>query len=133
MHNMIQHPRFCKILCLLVWLSATGCSTIQFPWVYRIPVQQGNIIDQTKVDQLQIGMTKRQVQFVMGTALLSDVFHQDRWDYAYQLSRGNELLRERRFTVFFENDQLVRYAGDYEPNAEEPVEDTYYIEDAEQL
>lgn len=111
-------------------LALTACSWVRFPGVYRIPVQQGNIIDQKKVDQLEIGMTKRQVQYVMGTPLLNDVFHSDRWDYIYQLRRGDDTLRDRRFTVYFEDDKLSRYEGDYEPNAEEPVPDTY-IEDAE--
>ncbi len=120
-----------KPLCLSLAVVLAGCSYVRFPGVYRIAVQQGNIIDQKKVDQLKTGMSKRQVQYVMGTPLVSDVFHQDRWDYIYQLRRGGDVLRDRRFTVYFENDQLVHYDGDYEPNAEVPVEDTY-IEDAQQ-
>lgn len=107
----------------------SGCSSLKFPGVYRIPIQQGNIIEQEKVDQLELGMSKTQVQFVMGTPLLADVFHQDRWDYIYQLRRGDKTLRERRFTVFFDDDKLVKFEGDYEPNAEAPVDDNY-IEDA---
>lgn len=122
---------FYTLLAITVTASLTGCSYVRFPAVYRVAVQQGNIIDQKKVDQLQLGMTKRQAQFVMGSPLVNDVFHEDRWDYIYQLRRGDELLRDRRFTLFFENDALVRFEGDYEPNAEEPVEDTY-IEDAKQ-
>jgi outer membrane protein assembly factor BamE len=106
-----------------------ACSYLKFPGVYRIAVQQGNIIDQKKVDQLKVGMNKRQVQFVMGSPLLNDAFHEDRWDYIYQLRIGDETLRDRRFSVYFENDKLVRYEGDYEPNDQTPEEDTY-IEDA---
>ena len=127
-----------KIVPLLVFAAVaavaggplTGCSYLKFPGVYRIAVQQGNIIDQKKVDQLKVGMSKRQVQYVMGTPLLNDAFHENRWDYIYQIRLGDKTLRERRFTIFFTDDQLVRYDGDYEPNAETPVEDTY-IEDAE--
>ncbi len=106
-----------------------ACSYLKFPGVYRIAVQQGNIIDQKKVDQLKVGMNKRQVQFVMGSPLLNDAFHENRWDYIYQLRIGDKTLRDRRFSVYFENDQLVRYEGDYEPNDATPEEDTY-IEDA---
>lgn len=116
---------------LLSAVSLSGCSYLKFPGVYRIAVQQGNIIDQKKVDQLKTGMTKRQVQFVMGSALVNDAFNQDRWDYIYQLRRGDETLRSRRFTVYFDNDVLVRFEGDFEPNAEKP-EDVDYIEDAKQ-
>lgn len=122
---------FYTLIALSVTAGLSGCSYLKFPGVYRVAVQQGNIIDQKKVDQLQLGMTKRQAQFVMGSPLVNDVFHEDRWDYIYQLRRGDELLRDRRFTLFFEGDALVRFEGDYEPDAEEPVEDTY-IEDAQQ-
>lgn len=117
------------ILVLSGGLSA--CSYLKFPGVYRIAVQQGNIIDQKKVDQLKVGMTKRQVQFVMGSPLLNDAFHEDRWDYVYELRKGDDTLRDRRFTLFFEGDKLVRYEGDYEPNDNTPADDTY-IEDAKQ-
>jgi outer membrane protein assembly factor BamE len=121
---------FYSFVALLGLVMLSGCSTFKFPGVYRIAVQQGNIIDQKKVDQLALGMDKRQVQFVMGSPLLNDVFHEDRWDYIYYLRRGDDVLRDRRFTLYFEKDALVRFEGDYEPKAEKPVEDTY-IEDAE--
>lgn len=131
MKKIVRTISILPILGLFTIMTAVGCSNLKFPGVYRIPVQQGNIIDQKKVDQLKIGMTKRQAQFVMGSPLLNDVFHQDRWDYVYQLRRADETLRDRRFTLYFENDVLVRYDGDYEPNADVPLLDTY-IEDAEQ-
>ena len=131
---MQKKLRLIPFYTLLVLLSSTGlsgCAGFKFPGVYRIGVLQGNIIDQKKVDQLEIGMTKRQVQFVMGSPLLNDVFHEDRWDYIYQLRHGEDTLRDRRFTLFFENDALLRYEGDYEPHADAPVEEDTYIEDAE--
>ncbi len=123
---------------ILLAFIASGCSSLKFPGVYRIAVMQGNIIDQKKVDQLKLGMTKRQVQYVMGTPLLTDVFHEDRWDYIYQLRRGDKQLRDKRFTLYFESDALVRYDGDYEPKGPEETEDQTeqetetYIEDAKQ-
>lgn len=106
----------------------SACSSLRFPGVYRIPILQGNIIDQKKIDQLKLGMDKRQVQYVMGTPLVNDAFHSDRWDYLYQVRRAGKKLRDRRFSVYFENEKLARWEGDYEPNADAP-EDTY-IEDA---
>lgn len=129
MQKMLKRCVSCLSLALVA-VVMSGCANLQFPWVYRIVVQQGNIIEQKKVDQLELGMSKRQVQYIMGTPLVNDTFHDDRWDYIYQLQRGDELLRERRFTVYFENDQLVSYEGDYQPRSDEPVEDDY-IEDGE--
>ncbi|MGD8176043.1 outer membrane protein assembly factor BamE [Marinimicrobium sp. ARAG 43.8] len=91
--------------------SLTACSYFQFPGVHKIYVQQGHIITQEMLDQLETGMTKRQVRFVLGTPLLEDGFNQDRWDYYYNLKRGDNVLRERMLTVHFEDDQLVRYEG----------------------
>jgi outer membrane protein assembly factor BamE len=82
---------------------------------YRIPIQQGNVLDQDKVSQLQPGMAKRQVRYLLGTPMLVDPFHQDRWDYVYTFrpSRGDTV--ERRIALFFQNDQLARIEGDLRP------------------
>jgi outer membrane protein assembly factor BamE len=121
--------RFLPIVALLTIGGVTGCSYLKFPGVYRIAVLQGNIIDQKKVDQLKVGMSRRQVQYVMGSPLINDIFHEDRWDYVYQVRKGDEVMRDRRFTVYFEDDKLVRFEGDFEPS--EITTDTY-IEDAEE-
>lgn len=98
---------------LAIMLSA--CSSLEFPWVYKISVQQGNILDQEDIDKLEIGMTKRQVQFVMGSPLLVDTFNPDRWDYYYSKLDGEGKVMKKRFTVVFENDIYVRHEGDYAP------------------
>src|SRR5688572_16619289 len=122
MQKKITQLLLCAVLTAAGGVGLNGCSYLKFPGVYRIAVQQGNIIDQKKVDQLKVGMSKRQVQFVMGSPLLNDAFHENRWDYIYQLRKGDETLRNRRFTLYFADDKLVRYEGDYEPNTEKPVE-----------
>jgi len=88
---------------------------------YRIPIQQGNVVDQDRVNQLQPGMAKRQVRHIMGTPMLVDPFHQDRWDYLYTFrpSRGDS--EERRVALYFENDQLVRIEGDLKPEPADPA------------
>lgn len=106
-------------LVAVLFASLTGCSYFQFPGVHKIYVQQGHIITQEMIDQLETGMTKRQVRFVLGTPLLEDSFNQDRWDYHYSLSRGDDTLRERHLTVYFENDQMTHYEG----SAVRPQED----------
>ena len=91
-----------------------------FPFVYKINVQQGNIVTQEAVNQLQPGMNKRQVRFLLGTPMLIDVFHQDRWDYINTQREGRDPMVAKRLTLYFENDALARIEGDIkpEPNAE---------------
>jgi len=103
---------------LLTTAILTGCGgvgALDFPGVYKIGIPQGNIITQDMVDQLRPGMTKRQVIFVMGTPLVRDPFHQDRWDYIYSYQPGGGERGQEGITVFFENDQLVRFTGDFVP------------------
>ena len=100
----------------------TGCGNIgslDFPGVYKIGIPQGNIITQEMVDQLRPGMTKRQVIFVMGTPLVRDPYHQDRWDYVYNYQPGGGIRGQERISVFFVNDQLVSFTGDFVPNGAE--------------
>lgn len=106
------------LLSCLVLLTACGNRYFQFPGVYKINIIQGNIITQDMVDQLRPGMTKRQVVFVMGSPLVADPFHQDRWDYVYNYQPGGGVRVGERVTVYFEDDQLVRLIGDYQPNPE---------------
>lgn len=100
-----------------VLLAATGCSYFQFPGVYRIDVQQGNIITQDMMDKLKPGMTKRQVRFIMGTALVADTFHQDRWDYFYSLKDPNGNITREVVTMHFKDDKLTHFSGDYRPSS----------------
>jgi len=96
-------------------LGLTACSDLQFPWVYRINIDQGNIITQDMVNQLKPGMTRSQVQYVMGTALINDTFHDDRWDYVYTLQDSKGKRKEQRLTVFFQDDKLSSINGDFMP------------------
>jgi outer membrane protein assembly factor BamE len=80
---------------------------------YRIDVRQGNLVTQDMVAQLKPGLTKDQVRFVLGTPMLTDIFHADRWDYVYRLQKGSDgEIQQRRLAVFFENGKLVRLGGD---------------------
>ena len=90
----------------------SGCSTLKFPGVFKIDIGQGNIVTKEMVDKLKPGMTKRQVQYVMGSPLLVDTFHQNRWDYHYSILIGDQRLAKRHITLLFENDQFVKTIGD---------------------
>lgn len=99
-------------IALCASLIVTGCSVISMPGAYKIDIQQGNVITQEMVEKLKPGMSKSQVRFALGTPLLVDVFHQDRWDYVYSIQKGGNERQQRRLALFFENDQLARIEGD---------------------
>ena len=106
------------VACLLLLSACNNIGSMDFPGVYKISIPQGNIITQEMVDQLRPGMTKRQVIFVMGTPLIRDPYHQDRWDYVYNFQPGGGERGQERLSVPFENDQLVSLSGDFEPTPE---------------
>ena len=108
--------RLFVLLFAAVCLSA--CGAVGFPGVYRIDVEQGNIVTQEMVDQLQPGMTRRQVRFILGTPLIEDPFNQDRWDYPYVKRNGRTVLSESRLTVFFDGDTLLKYEADLKQERE---------------
>lgn len=102
-------------------LALAGCESLR-SWTppliqpYRPDVQQGNVITREMVEQLRAGMTRDQVRFLLGTPLLTSVFHQDRWDYVYYLQRGKgEEKQLRKLTVYFDHDRLARYESDPMP------------------
>ncbi|SRR6056297_1015793 len=103
------------LLLSLLLISMTACGFIGFPGVYKINIEQGNIVTQEDVDKLEQGMTRRQVRFILGTPLIEDTFNRERWDYHYEITRGDRILTEREFTVFFDGDRLESVSGDYTP------------------
>jgi outer membrane protein assembly factor BamE len=84
---------------------------------YKIDVQQGNVLTQEMVSQLRPGLTRDQVRFILGSPMLVDMFHADRWDYVYRLQKGNTgAVETRKFSTFFDADgKLYRVAGDAVP------------------
>ena len=90
-----------------------GCS---FPGVYKIDIQQGNVVTQDMIDQLRPGMTRRQVRFIMGNPLINDTFHANRWDYLYSIQPGGGARQQERVSLMFDSsDHLVGLAGDFMP------------------
>ena len=107
-------PMRARILTLVVLLLLAGCSSIP-SLLYKIEVQQGNVITQEMVDKLKPGMTRSQVRFALGSPMISDPFHENRWDYVYRLEQKGQLVEQRNLTVFFEEDKLVRIDGTFSP------------------
>ena len=87
----------------------------KFMWFfspYRPDIQQGNFISEEMLAQLKVGMTRDQVRFILGTSLLTDIFHADRWDYPFRLARGNGETTSSRVIVFFDKEgKVARFEG----------------------
>jgi outer membrane protein assembly factor BamE len=103
--------RFLLLLPLLAACSNTPQIT-SYLSPYRIDVRQGNFVTQEMVAQLKPGLTREQVRFILGSPLVADMFHVDRWDYVYRFQSGHGEAQQRRLVVFFQDNKLMRVAGD---------------------
>lgn len=101
---------------LAVITLCTACSSVNqatsYFTPYRIDVRQGNWVTQEMMSQLKPGQTREQVRFILGSPLVSDMFHADRWDYIYRFQPGRGEAEQRRIILFFQDDKLVRVGGD---------------------
>jgi outer membrane protein assembly factor BamE len=78
---------------------------------FKQTIQQGNFISQEMLDTLKVGMTSEQVRFVLGTPLLTDAFHAERWDYAFRVQKNTGEITTSKVTVFFKENKLERFTG----------------------
>lgn len=101
-----------RALPLTLALLLGACSLPEFMSPYRIDIQQGNFVTQDMVSQLKPGMSKEQVRYILGTPLVTDIFHAERWDYVYFLDRRGQPREQRRLAVFFLDGKLARLDGD---------------------
>lgn len=115
-------------------LLASGCSSNQWGFPYKVGVQQGNWVTTDQVGLLTEGMTREQVRFALGSPTLTSALHADRWDYPYFYRAPNGLMVERNFTVFFRNGLLVKWEGDEQPSVQpfQIAEETVQREQDEQ-
>ena len=101
-----------KILLIALIFSAL---TVSSGCVYRSSISQGNLIEQEDLDQVEVGMTRNQVRFLLGTPMIDDPFHKDRWDYVYYLKVGREDATFKRWvSVLFEDDTVAEIRKDQE-------------------
>lgn len=125
-HYGVQRA-FIVMACVVVGACSSGASSINksainpVNWItpYKADVIQGNFVSKEQVEQLQSGMTREQVKAVLGTPLMASLFHADRWDYVFTLKRQGIEPQSFKYTVFFKNDQLERFAGDAMPSEAE--------------
>lgn len=110
-----------KILIAAVVVLLSACSVSNPLKPYRLDVQQGNVVTQDMISKLRPGMNKSQVRFIMGSPLLVDIFHGNRWDYVYTLQKDGKLAEERRITLYFDGDLLQKITGDVVAGSEEDL------------
>lgn len=96
-------------------LALAACSWAPSWGVYKIDVNQGNYLTQDMVEKLKAGQTRSQVKAVLGTPLVADAYHADRWDYVYEFRRQGKLVTHRAFAVYFADDKLTRWEGEEQP------------------
>ena len=132
-----SHPRATVRLgvmtfALLGCIGISGCTTAvdetQRNWMnvifrpYVPDIVQGNFISSEQYSKLALGMTREQVRQVLGTPLLADYFHANRWDYVFEYKRNGQVIgKERRVTIFFEGDKVVKFDGDALPTEVEII------------
>jgi outer membrane protein assembly factor BamE len=89
-----------RIIPLLLLLALTAC--------YKMDIRQGNLLTDEQRQQLKLGMNRTQVQMVLGTPLIDDPFHTNRWDYVYRFEHARALVQQQRLTLYFDGDKLIR-------------------------
>jgi outer membrane protein assembly factor BamE len=118
-----------KIYCLLAVavLGLSACSTAKLTQIpsYKLKIIQGNELDQNVVNSLQPGMSREQVQMLLGTPLLRDPFHANRWDYLFVVTRAGEIQEEKKLTLYFDvNGNLIHAEGDALTAQPQPISAT---------
>jgi outer membrane protein assembly factor BamE len=116
-----RSPLFSLTALLLAFalLGQAGCG---WPRVHKVIVQQGNVISQEMIDQLKPGMTRTQVAFIMGEPVVRNTFNNNRWDYVYTIVNPGYYSLSQKMSLYFENDSLRYFTGDYAPTSGHPVE-----------
>ncbi|MFN7835097.1 MAG: outer membrane protein assembly factor BamE [Burkholderiaceae bacterium] len=123
--KILPFPLRAALLCITMPVALSACSL--GPYVpgllspYRYEIQQGNFITQEMAAQLKAGMTRDQVRFVLGTPLITDAFHGNRWDYVFRLQRANGKIEFSRYTVTFKNNLLDQFGGSELPTERDNV------------
>ena len=108
--------RFLPRVAALSWLVLIAACSALTP--YKLPIQQGNIVSAEAVAKLKSGMTKNQAAQVLGTALLNDIFHANRWDYVHYLSKRGNMSTKNHVALIFEDEKLARLVGEGVPALE---------------
>lgn len=117
---MLYKLRLLLLISPLVLLSACSTLAIDVPFVYKIDIDQGNVINQEMINQLKPNMTKRQVVYILGSPLMVDPFSSNRWDYIYSVQPGGEDRLQDHIALFFTGDHLTHVEGNMTPDLNPP-------------
>lgn len=109
---MLTHFRLTILLSVLALSACSSDGGVRIPGLYRIDIQQGNVIDQVMIDRLRPGMDRHQVQFILGTPAIADPFHANQWIYFYSMSESGDTRQQRQLRVHFTDDKLAWIDGD---------------------
>lgn len=117
---MRKRPLLLILMVIAAMLAGCGkfnMPKVEVPWVYKIDIQQGNVVTQEMLNRLRPGMDKRKVRFILGTPLIVSAFDKDRWDYVYNFLPGGGEREQRRISVFFKDGNLHHIEGNVVPHA----------------
>lgn len=93
---------------ILLSLLLASCGNLPILSAYKMDIRQGNYVTKEMRDKLTLGMSRAQVSYVLGTPMISDAFHGNRWDYVYRLEHDGKMVEQQRLTLYFEGNNLVR-------------------------
>jgi len=112
-----------RIKLVLLSTLLASCSYLSSPVLspYKMDIRQGNYVTPEMREKLKLGMSKQQVRYVLGTPMVSDAFHGNRWDYIYSLEQRGEVVEKQRLTLYFEGDSLVRMDDGGQPGQAAPA------------
>ena len=124
----------CLSLVLLSTVFLSACSrsfdgSYNMPLLYKTDIQQGNVIEQKMIDKLRPGMEKSKVEFIMGTPVIIDPFHNNRWEYIYSFQKGGGVREQRHITIHFIDNKLDHVSGDIVVSNTPRTEDTIVTEE----
>lgn len=97
-----MHTKIILLSLILLVPALSSCAS------YKMDIRQGNFVTADMRGKLKLGMSRQQVRYVMGTPLVNDAFHGNRWDYVYRLEHGGKVVDKQNLTLYFEDDKLVR-------------------------
>ena len=104
-----------RIKLFLLSMLLASCNVVPFLTPYKMDIRQGNFVIADMREKLKLGMSKQQVRYVMGTPMINDVFHSNRWDYVYRLERGSKVIEKQNLTLYFEGNNLTRIVDEGKP------------------
>ena len=107
-----MRKRLPSLLFIFICLFTSGC-------IYQAALSQGNLLDQEDIDQVEVGMTRGQIRFLLGTPMIDDPFHENRWDYVYYLRIGRDKASFKRWiSIYFEGENVSEVIKDQELHAD---------------